>query len=46
MIAELVELYGIDVEMRLVKSEHTIADALTRVPKRWLGTKVCAAAGT
>jgi transposase InsO family protein len=43
MIAELVELYGLNVEMKLVKSEHNVADALTRVPKSWLGTKVCAA---
>ena len=43
MVAELVESYNIEVEMRLVKSECNVADALTRVPKSWLGAKVCAA---
>ena len=36
MIAELIELYELDVQLKLVKSEYNLADKLTRVPKRWL----------
>jgi hypothetical protein len=36
MIAELIELYDLHVEVVLVKSEANLADALTRVPKKWL----------
>lgn len=36
MISELISLYELSVEIVLVRSEENIADALTRVPKRWL----------
>jgi hypothetical protein len=36
MISELISLYELSVELRLVRSEENIADALTRVPKKWL----------
>ncbi|XP_067928947.1 uncharacterized protein [Watersipora subatra] len=44
MIAELVELYDLDVKMKLAKSEKNLADTLTRVSKKWLKTRVCATA--
>ena len=43
MIVELVELYSLEVEMKLVRSEENKADVLTRVPKSWLDRKVCVA---
>lgn len=36
MISELISVYELQVELRLVKSEENLADALTRVPKKWL----------
>jgi len=42
MVAELIELYDLEVRVRLVKSEENLADALTRVPRSWLQTQVCA----
>ncbi|XP_067931172.1 uncharacterized protein [Watersipora subatra] len=46
MISELVEVYQLSLEIQLVRSEDNIADKLTRVPKKWLKEKVCAAACT
>ena len=36
MISELISLYKLCIEVRLVKSEENLADVLTRVPKKWL----------
>lgn len=43
IIAELIKEYELNLDMTLVKSEHNLADSLTRVDKRWLA-KPCAAA--
>ena len=43
MIAKLIEMYTLSIDMQLVKSEHNLADKLTRVPAKWLSTRTCAA---
>ncbi|XP_067934365.1 uncharacterized protein [Watersipora subatra] len=46
MISELIEVYQLSLELRLVRPEDNIADKLTRVPKKWLKERVCVAACT
>jgi len=42
MVTELIELYDLEVRVRLMKSEESLADVLTRVSRSWLQTQVCA----
>lgn len=48
MIAELIEAYGLLLDIKLVRSCENIADKLTRVPKKWMvmNKGVCAAPGS
>jgi ribonuclease HI/transposase InsO family protein len=44
-LRELIEEENLSVKVTLVPSERNLADALTRVPKKWLSTKRVALAG-
>ena len=47
MISELIEVYGLQIDLRLVRSEQNLADMLTRVPKKWMAliSSSCVAGG-
>jgi len=46
MVTELIELYDLEVRVRLVKSEENLADALTRVLRSWFHAQVCVVGST